>query len=137
MTACLPPSYSPIVGQCVVELAVPDAVEKALPLVPVIDQDPPRRVAGHPHQHPVRTGVVRPLARPGLATPPDHGNLDRAVSVTRAAPVLSGDVDAQLFHGRLAGHGTPPRDLAAVAPTSAWTSGSGGIGRSVTDIGPP
>src|SRR5215469_17040191 len=75
-----------IAGQRTVELAVPDAVEKALPLVPVVDQDPPRWVASHAHQHPVRTGGVRLLTRPRVAVPPDHGNLDSAVPVTRAAP---------------------------------------------------
>src|SRR5215469_5549982 len=94
-----------IAGQRTVELAVPDAVEKALPLVPVVDQDPPRWVASHAHQHPVRTGGVRLLTRPRVAVPPDHGNLDSAVPVTRAAPALGGDVDAQLLHGRLAGQG--------------------------------
>src|SRR5215469_13657370 len=37
-----------------IELAAPHAVEEALPLVPVVDQDAALRVPGRAHEHPLR-----------------------------------------------------------------------------------
>src|SRR5262249_43377480 len=39
--------------RAIIEFAVSDAIEEALPLVAVKDQHPPGRIARHPHQHPV------------------------------------------------------------------------------------
>src|SRR5450756_355559 len=81
-----------------IEFAVSGAVDKALPLVPVEHQDPPRRVARHPHEDPV-------AARPAIAQ--REGDLDRAIAIPRPLPGKTGEVDAELVRGRLVlGHGT-------------------------------
>src|SRR5262245_6558585 len=80
---CLPPGSSllprafllhRINRRVIIEFAISDAIEEALPLVAVEDQDPPGGIARHPHQHPV------PTARRG---PGDHGHFDGAVARTR------------------------------------------------------
>src|SRR5262249_51691517 len=85
------PSYStasallhPIGRRAITTFAVSEAIEKALPLVAVINQDAPGRIARHPHQHPVPAGL------PGRG---DHGHLDGAVARTRPLPLLGGHVD--------------------------------------------
>src|ERR1700678_812168 len=77
----------------VVELAVPGAVEKAVPFIPVEHQDPAGRVARHPHQHPVA---------PGPARAEREGDLDRPVAIAGPLPDQASDVDAELVRCRLA-----------------------------------
>ena len=69
----------------VIELAVPRAVDKALPLVPVEHQDPLSLITGHPDQHPVA---------PGPPAVERKGDLNRAVAVTGPLPGQRGRVDA-------------------------------------------
>src|SRR5262249_56363399 len=92
------PSYSTaspllhrIGRRAIIEFAVSDAIEKALPLVAVINQDAPGRIARHPHQHPVPARL--PARR-------DHGHLDGALSRTRPLPLPGGPVDPQFLHPR-------------------------------------
>lgn len=82
----------------VIELAGPNAVEEALPLVSVIDQNPALRVTGYPHQDPLGVGTL----------PADKRDLHRAVALARALPLLGGDVDAKFSHSRLAAHQDRP-----------------------------
>src|SRR5262249_31860429 len=79
--------------RAIIEFAVSDAIEKALPLVAVINQDAPGRIARHPHQHPVPAGL------PGRG---DHGHLDGAVAPTRPLPFLRPPLDPYFFHRPLA-----------------------------------
>ena len=72
-----------------VEFTVAGAVKKALPLVPVEDQDPAIGVIGDPHPNP--------------AGP--QGDLDGAGSRPRTLPVLSVRVQAEFLDRRLGDHG--------------------------------
>ena len=78
--------------QRVVELALPDSVEEALPLMTVVHQNPLRRVAGQPYQHP----LIRRAAR--LAGERD---LDSAFPLPRSPPGQGTGVDAESLDGRL------------------------------------
>src|ERR1019366_8902063 len=79
-----------------VELAAPRAVEEALPLVAVVDEDPDVWITSHAHQH--------PLGRPALAG--HEGDLDRAFALPGAPPLLGIYLDAQILHGGLPRHST-------------------------------
>src|SRR6266581_6201114 len=84
----LRPTRPPLLAGCGVELAAPDAVEEARPLVHVVDEHPAGLVAGHAHQHPVDSGgTVRA----------DECDLDRPVAVAGPLPGLRGHVDAERF----------------------------------------
>ena len=83
----------------VVKLPVAGAVEEALPLVAVEDQDPLIRVAGHAEQDPL--GFVSGARGPGSG----ERDLDRAVALAGALPGLGRRVDAELEDRGLGGHG--------------------------------
>src|SRR5215469_8591683 len=98
----------------VVEFAVADAIEEAVPLVAIEDQDPVVRITGHPHQDPLAA-----LPRhPGTARRPAQWerHLDVAVALPRALPLQRAEVDAQLGRGRLGAPRVTPLRLHGLHP---------------------
>src|ERR1700683_3318692 len=79
----------------VVELAGPHAVQEALPLVPVVDEDPVVWVAGHAHQHPLRASSQVLV---------DERDLEGAIAAAGPLPVLCDQIDAEFRNGRLGIH---------------------------------
>ena len=66
-----------VLAKRVIKLALPDAVEEALPLVAVVHENPFRWVADDPHQHPLGGRPVPPAG---------EGDLDGALPVPLALP---------------------------------------------------
>ena len=65
--------------------------------MPVVDEDTLSRVVGHPHEYPLAPGGGRRAAEA------DEGDLDGSGPAVRTLPVLRLDIDAEFFHGGLAG----------------------------------
>src|SRR4029077_18154549 len=85
-----------------IDLAVPDAIQEAIPLVLVIDQHPASGVTGHPQQHPSTAVVHRhhpSLDATGIAGPSPAG----------LAPGKAVQIDSQALDRRLRRHGVRQR----------------------------
>ena len=94
-------------ARSLVEFAVTDAIEKALPLVTVIHEHPARPVASDSHQHVFGapgSRARRGHGRGGQGVRRHERDLNRPVPVTRPPPFLRGQVDAEFVYGRLPGH---------------------------------
>lgn len=86
----------------VVELALTGAIKEALPLVTVEDENAPRGVSRHPHQHPITMGPAgwpsgRQCGRRGW-----KGDLERAVSLAGTLPRLFLGIDTEVRRRRFA-----------------------------------